>query len=313
MQTLFFTLLFLVAALLPVAPGAFDATEEEGLLAPLLPHSNERVPCMTNGSEGKRIVAVYTYPAGKRDNYSTYSKEIRKTLSAIDGVWDAAADPSDQHPRWSCDPATSFPRILRFRAPAIGSEHENSFGEIVYALRKAGYTSTNRIYLIFADHIAGVYDLGGAATVDDDDRPDSGNLNNTGPAYAMIDAAEKGWSWAHMWRSAMHELGHALGAVQCSAPHSTCGPGETGHHHCWDEYDLMCYDDGGSYFDGRDGIAETSDDRSMAVRCDARSSTAAQWDCGKNDYFNIRPVAGSYLATHWNVARSGFVTPRRAE
>ena len=313
MQTLFFTVLFILGALLPVAPAAFDAGEEEEILARLLFRGNERVPCVTNGSDGKRIVAVYAYPNGQPDNYSTYGKEIRMTLNAIDGVWDAAADPYDQHPRWACDPATSFPRIMRFRSPAIGSDRDYSFAEVVSALRRAGYSSPNRIYLIFADHIAGVYDLGGQATIEDDDRTGYWNLNNTGPAYAMIDAAEKGWRWAYMWKGAMHELGHALGAVQCSAPHSTCDPGEEMHHHCWDEYDVMCYEDQGSYFDGRDGVAGTSDDRTTSIRCDAGSPASALWDCGKNDYFNIDPIAGSYLATHWNVARSGFVTPRRAE
>lgn len=75
----------------------------------------------------------------------------------------------------------------------------------------------------------------------------------------------------------------------------------------------MCYADGGSYYSGHDGVQGNSDDRQPAVRCDEGSSLAEQWDCGKNDYYNIAPAAGSYLATHWNLAISSFVTRPRPE
>ena len=40
----------------------------------------------------------------------------------------------------------------------------------------------------------------------------------------------------------MHEVGHNLGAVQVNSPHASRGS------HCFDEWDTMCYNDGGTYF-----------------------------------------------------------------
>ena len=307
--------LVLFAFLLPVSGGlsSVDA-DDPGLIPAVLDEIIDgQVHCETDGTEGRRIVGVYLYPPGTANNYSIHADPIRKTLAKIDEVWDLAADPFDQHPRWSCYTDTRFPRIQIVKGPAIGSDGVYTFSDVTHALARAGFADPDRIYLIFADHMDAAYPYNGQATVDDDDRYSQANANNIGPAYAMIDAAARDWKWSHMWHGAMHELGHALGAVQCSAPHSTCPGGESNHHHCWDEVDIMCYEDGGSYGRGRDGIAGTSDDRRMRIDCDAGSPESAQWDCGKDDYFNIAPASGSYLATHWNLRNSRFVTPPREE
>jgi hypothetical protein len=55
----------------------------------------------------------------------------------------------------------------------------------------------------------------------------------------------------------------------------------------------MCYDD------------HTLPTYSGALRCPI--SYRPLLDCGADDYFAIAPAAGSYLATHWNVADSGFL------
>jgi hypothetical protein len=302
--------LLLLSSILPSSASTPADTPKELLLG-LLP--TETVNCETNGNEGRRILAVYLYPAGAENDYMAHADEIRKTLSKIDRVWDQASDPYDQHPRWRCSPKTRLPEIVALKGPAIGGDGVYTLGDVAGAMAQHGFDSKNRIYLIFADHIGNVFTPGGTSTVNDDDGAGPTNASNAGPAYSMIDAQGKGWKWAQMWSIAMHELGHGLGAVQCSAPHASCEPGEMAHHHCWDDNDVMCHNDGGSYYLGPDGAEGTADDGQTKIACPYDSSDAEQWDCGKDDYFNIAPVPGSYLATHWNLSRSGFVTPRRTD
>src|SRR5581483_1736441 len=97
-------------------------------------------------------------------------------------------------------------------------------------------------------------------------------------------AVDFGYTGAQGARTFMHELGHTLGAVQNSAPHSS------GAGHCWDGKDTMCYNDGGP----NAGLC-TPD-----FYCSNTCATEA-FDCGHDDYFHRNPAAGSYLSTHWNI------------
>ena len=95
---------------------------------------------------------------------------------------------------------------------------------------------------------------------------------------STVAAANPDFSFGSSRKTAVvHEMSHALGAVQDSAPH-TDGAG-----HCTDGSDVMC-DAGGA------GCAD-----------------AKRMDCGGDDYFGVAPASGSYLATHRNLYDSTFM------
>ena len=99
----------------------------------------------------------------------------------------------------------------------------------------------------------------------------------------------------------LHEMGHNLGAVQGGAPHTTGTYGGSPAGHCTDEWDVMCYADGGSQ-------------NVMTYPCDELSGAVVEaFDCNGDDYFNPAPAAGSWLAAHWNLYASAMLGDCAAE
>jgi len=132
-----------------------------------------------------------------------------------------------------------------------------------------------------------------------DDRPGEANANNYGGRNALIIGRGKTYFFddepALSWEPAsvaLHEITHTLGAVQDGAPHSSLAG------HCTDEWDIMCYADGSP--------SNPVDGSGLTLSC-AGSPSAEVYDCGGDDYFNVSPAPGSWLAGHWNVAFSPFL------
>lgn len=238
----------------------------------------------TGALDAHKIRAVEAVPADRSPSSGTRTgiQRIVATLSAH------VAAESGQRRSLRFDMGTRCgPRyldILTLRLPktsaAYGSDACNT-GPLLADVRSAlPKGSGPRNAVVFAPSIA-CSSMAGFGEFRYDDRPGSANVSNQGGFVAVSFLLNSG--------VALHEIGHNLGAVQMSAPHTDV------YAHCWDKDDVMCY----PYTQYLP--------RSPLRPCD--SPRVEPFDCGKDDYFNPDPAPGSYLDTHWNVYDSAFMCP----
>ena len=79
------------------------------------------------------------------------------------------------------------------------------------------------------------------------------------------------------------------GTVRAGAPYSTPGM------HCYDDRDVMCYDD--------DGAGPV-----VVKNLCTRAIDYWRLDCNKNTYFRGNSPSSGYLSNHWNTANNRFIT-----
>jgi hypothetical protein len=212
---------------------------------------------------------LYARPSGAANRLGEVRGKIQATVRRINAVLNAeslaSGGPTADY-RVLCDGAG---QIVVDGFATTGS----TFAEVVADARRAGFTGNVADYLIFFD-VARNGQCGTASYMEDESLS-SGNRSNTGGGYALV--------FRDCWYTEipMHEVGHTMGAVQYSAPHSTGTGG-----HCNQENDVMCYaPDGG---DRNQGIAQNC-------------AGIPRFDCGFDDYFDSQPELGEYLSTHWNL------------
>ncbi|MET9322839.1 RICIN domain-containing protein [Streptomyces sp. NPDC003038] len=236
--------------------------------------AGQTVQCDGDGSTGNRVQVVYVHAPG-RDRYSEYVASFRKWAADADLIYATSAQETGgiRHIRY-VTAADCTPTVLNIELPASALAE---FSATNAALAGKGLDRRDRKYMIFAD--TQVYC--GIGTFNGDERPGQANLSNFGPSYGRTDSG----CWGG--HTAAHELGHNLGAVNNSAPNTSRGA------HCTDEFDVMCYSDTPYY-------------PTMRNVCTNRASENIL-DCNHDDYFHTSPRAGSYLATHWNIADNQFL------
>lgn len=279
----------------PDPVSAFGSPGEVGAPPPSAPAPALAALCVDGGVTGKRVEVLYGVPQDRANRYSAQLTTMRNVLAQANSNLDAADAATTQGYRWLCENGTDI-TIRNVTLVPVGSDFSFTFDDYLNSVQNqvglglgpVNYTASNRIYFTFVDQVTDSYPYGGQGGIWNDDRSDpTVNQNNdAGAKYSMTayyDASIVG-----------HEIGHNIGAVQLSAPHTSGG------WHCHDEYDLMCYSDGGSYF---------QNGGQLTFPCNSTSQDLIM-DCGRDDYYYPgTPPSTNYLATHWNTARSGFLTP----
>ncbi len=245
-----------------------------------LPVMHTAPGCTGDGVSGNRVQVVYALPTGRTDRFSSLKGDLVTFVARVDDVLQgsSALTGGDAAVRWVTDSSCA----LSVQKVPVSSAAETSFDTMTTELAAAGLTAKDRKYLVLVDTPLRGYC--GIAQQYLDDQPASTNANNGRyPMFARVDTQ----CWGRPDHSTeAHELVHTLGAVQRSAPNSTA------YGHCTDESDLMCYADGSG----------------SVMRSVCAAAGEEYLDCRHDDYFSSNPSASSYLGTHWNTARSGFLT-----
>lgn len=211
--------------------------------------------CVGDGLSGDRVQLYYAHTAS-RSPASGWEASARDTAAKADAFLAAR---TNQHYRFVCAGG-----LISVRRVIVADTSLGAF------IRAVGEARSDRFYTAFVQGGSG-----GQGTVNTRESFDP--AQHRGPQYSVTVAFQAS--------ILVHELGHNLGAVLLSAPHST------GAWHCWDEVDIMCYDDGGSKVPpGGTKTLCSGDER---------------WDCRSDDFWN---AGTSPLVARWNTRRSFFLT-----
>jgi len=246
------------------------------------------IPCVGTGSDGYRVQLLYARRSGTTNRLDLLYPSFVGWAAAADLVFDASAARTGgaRHLRFVTDSNCD----LVITAVTVSSAAIANFATFIDALQAQGFNRPDRRYLAWTD--ANVYC--GIGEVYGDDNPNavpglpSSNANNGNPLVAGSFGRVDNACWGQFESVEAHELVHTMGGVQESAPNATEGM------HCTDESDLMCYLDG-------------TPPGTVAQLCNGPAD-GNRLDCNNDDYFHTGPPPASYLATHWNVANSAFLS-----
>lgn len=236
------------------------------------------IPCEGDGRTGFRIQTLYLSAPGGADNAPAFEAGIQGWLSATNDIYrQNAADTGGLRNLRFVTTAGCQPSVARVQ---VSPAALTSFDQMVVQLTNLGFNRRDRVYLIYMDFDDPT--ACGRGTISPDQRR-AGNLNwnNVGPSYSVV--------YLYCWdgSTAAHELMHNFGGVQNGAPNTSRG------FHCTDEYDIMCYED-------RPGLI-------LTYPCAEAENNFSLLDCGRDDYYNANPTAGSYLAKFWNPTNNRFL------
>lgn len=227
--------------------------------------------CIDDGTSGPRVQPVFVHRSGTPNRYPTFATILQRSMALTTGIVERSSD-TTRTVRWVHD-ASCRPVVWQVGVP---QRHTYDLVSLRRYLKRTDprFRSRDRVYSMWVD-------------------------SYTSPRWSGLGDTRWSATWSSsfgfVWVDA-HELFHALGAVSPRAPHST------GKGHCWDEHDVMCYNDGGPTWQN-------------STPCPPGDSHY-RLDCNKDDYFAVAPRPGSWLARNpkANMANSRFlaVVPPRA-
>jgi hypothetical protein len=246
-----------------------------------------------------QIHVVYAYASDQPNRFANWADRLQGNVSVVQRFLAAQSGGTKVlrfDMRSDCAGAVD---ITTVPLPSTREDYKDDFAlvrdDTWDYLAAHGGLGGPRDLMILADNLTAATNYWvGLGQYYNDDRPGSNNFNNgaglTAVLWATVNSPGDQWPDTETWwpEGFLHEITHNLGGVQETAEHATLAG------HCWDEADVMCYDDGS-------GIA-------MQSYCPTGSGTIDEsYDCGKDDYYAPAPPAGSYLAAHWNVYNSAFM------
>jgi hypothetical protein len=242
----------------------------------------ECVPPAEANSEYYQHV-LYGFDAGDANNVNTLRADIQEEIRQMNFVLNRDSNASsggavDASFKVLCDASNNI------QVSSFSNANANTFNGVSSAARAAGFNKPNVDYTIFYDGGPSDGNYCGVGGFFNDQTPSASNANNLGNVHGIT------WNFCWDGITPMHENGHNQGAVQRNGRHST-GTGA----HCYDDFDVMCYNDGGD-LDPGPPLATT--DCSPAP---AGAAFTDIYDCGFNTYFDTQPAANSYLANNWNI------------
>lgn len=275
------------------APSAARASSTVGLADSWC---GDGQPHLSVTGNAPTVHVVYAYAADQPDKLAQYGTVIQRYLSAASDQLYASSG-GTLSVRWdrgsSCGPqyldieAVQLPHTAAsFSSATTGAD---AFRQIKADLAGVLARYPGDRVLVFADGMSGGW--GGNADSGTDSQPGPANAANYGtrlavvygdlgaPGFFSYASADEPMNGAEL---ALHEVFHTLGAVQPDAPHGDP------YGHSTEDNELM----------GMEGF--------MDQRCESLLPAGFVIDCGGDDYFNVAPAPGSYLATHWNVARDSW-------
>lgn len=279
-----------------VLPDPHPLPEQDEFSSALLPTPPppHGFSCVGDGVSGPRIEVLYVHMAGQGAGLEARRAEITQVAAHINGTIlasaQASADPVTSNPayrtaRFVTDGGAGSSCTLRITDVVVSSANFRNLpaatAEFFNEVAALGYNNPDRKYFLFNEGGSAC----GVGQLDTDDRPGLQNNNNK-TTYAYIEKLPL-TGYGECWQRYdinSHEFMHMLGSVVPTAPHATTG------FHCWDEYDVMCYADGGV----------PNPPGGMVFSCNDVTYDY-YFDCWEDDYFSPVPN-GTWLSTHWNVA-----------